>query len=47
VRLDIGYRIQPAQILGHPSQLAIAEEGVQPTIFGIPIAVAIGIGEAY
>lgn len=51
VRVDIGYRIQPAQILGYASAADYArahpEEGIQPTILGVPIALAIGIGEAY
>jgi outer membrane protein insertion porin family/translocation and assembly module TamA len=51
IRLDVGYRIQPAQILGYASQAAYnsqhSEEGVQPTLFGVPIALAFGIGEAY
>ncbi len=51
IRLDIGYRIQPAQVLGFADEQAIARsdptEGLPPTLFGIPVAVAFGIGEAY
>ncbi len=51
IRLDIGYRIQPAQVLGFASEQAVADsdssEGRPPTLFGIPIAVAFGIGEAF
>ncbi len=51
IRLDVGYRIQPLQVLGFASETAYRnqhpEEGVQPTIGGVPIAIAIGIGEAY
>jgi outer membrane protein assembly factor BamA len=51
IRLDVGYRIQPAQVLGFSSESAAARsdptEGIQPTLFGVPIAVAFGIGEAY
>jgi outer membrane translocation and assembly module TamA len=55
IRLDIGYRIQPAQILGYSSVAAYTKlhpidgeaEGIQPTILGLPIAFDIGIGEAY
>ena len=55
IRLDLGYRIQPAQILGYSSVAAYTKahpidgeaEGVEPTIFGLPLALAIGIGEAY
>jgi outer membrane translocation and assembly module TamA len=57
IRLDIGYRIQPLQVLGFKNELAAYEadpsNGYQPTFFGssthlgIPIAIAIGIGEAF
>jgi outer membrane protein insertion porin family/translocation and assembly module TamA len=51
VRLDIGYRVQPLQVLGYPNESAAnnadPREGQQPRIFGQPIAVAIGIGEAF
>jgi outer membrane protein insertion porin family/translocation and assembly module TamA len=42
VRLDIGYRVPGLQTLGDDTG-----EGVPPTIFGAPIAVAIAIGEAF
>jgi outer membrane translocation and assembly module TamA len=59
IRLDIGYRIQPLQVLGFQNETAAYRSdptnGVQPTFFGnssmigsgIPVAIAIGIGEAY
>jgi outer membrane protein insertion porin family/translocation and assembly module TamA len=51
IRLDLGYRVQPLQVLGYPSETAAAAadpvNGLQPTIFGLPLAVAIGIGQAF
>jgi len=51
IRLDIGYRIQPLQVLGYRSESdahdADPTEGPQPTILGLPVAISIGIGEAY
>ena len=58
LRVDIGYRIQPLQVLGYPNEYAAYNadhsNGLQPTFFGsspglggIPVAIAIGIGEAY
>ena len=58
IRLDIGYRIQPLQVLGFANETAAynadPSNGLQPTFFGgsllgngIPIALAVGIGEAY
>jgi outer membrane protein insertion porin family/translocation and assembly module TamA len=51
VRLDIGYRIQPLQVLGYASESQASAkdptEGTQPTIFGIPVAVSFGIGESF
>jgi outer membrane protein assembly factor BamA len=51
IRLDIGYRIQPLQVIGqHNEQAAAASdplEGTPPTILGLPFAFAFGIGEAY
>lgn len=51
VRLDIGYRIQPLQVLGYPTEAAALvdypTEGVQPTILHVPLAVAFGLGEAF
>lgn len=51
IRLDVGYRIQPLQVLGYPNETAAANadpvNGIQPTILGVPIAIAIGIGQAY
>ncbi len=45
VRLDIGYRIPYMQEIG-VKNLPI-EEGYQPTIFGLPIAIQFGLGEAF
>jgi outer membrane translocation and assembly module TamA len=51
IRIDVGYRIQPLQVLGYPNETAAANadpvNGTQPTIFGLPLAIAIGIGQAY
>ncbi len=47
VRLDIGYRVNGAQILSRQSAEQQAENGIQPTIFGVPLAFDFGIGEAY
>jgi outer membrane protein insertion porin family/translocation and assembly module TamA len=51
IRLDVGYRIQPLQVLGFSSETAAynadPSNGLQPTILGLPIAIAVGIGEAY
>lgn len=51
VRLDLAYRVPWLQVLGYPNETAVAnanaEEGIPPRIFGLPIAVAFGIGEAY
>jgi len=51
IRLDVGYRIQPLQVLGfkNETQAAMANpvNGTPPTIFGAPIALSIGIGEAF
>jgi outer membrane protein insertion porin family/translocation and assembly module TamA len=51
IRLDVGYRIQPAQVLGYPNEVAAAAadpmEGITPRPLGLPIAIAIGIGEPY
>ena len=51
IRLDLGYRIQPLQVLGFRSEEDVGRqdpvEGVPPKLFGIPMAIAFGIGEAY
>ena len=47
VRLDIGYRIPGAQYPGQGNPAVDALEGVPGTIFGVPVAVAFGIGEPY
>jgi outer membrane protein assembly factor BamA len=51
LRLDVGYRVQPLQVLGYPNETAVVNadrtEGVQPDIFYIPIAIAFGLGEAF
>jgi outer membrane protein assembly factor BamA len=51
IRLDVGYRIQPLQVLGYATETAAVAadptEGTQPNIFYVPLAVAFGIGEAF
>jgi outer membrane protein assembly factor BamA len=60
IRLDIGYRIQPLQVLPFKNETDAAANnlsvggvasspvnGTPPTIFGAPIALSIGIGEAF
>jgi len=55
IRVDIGYRIQPAQVLGFPDEdKAVASDpslGVQPKFevfdLRIPVALAFGVGEAF
>lgn len=45
VRLDVGYRIPYAQEVG--SQSLGQQEGTRSTVFGLPIAVHFGLGEAF
>jgi outer membrane protein insertion porin family/translocation and assembly module TamA len=51
IRLDIGYRVQPLQVLGFRNEVEVAQQdplaGLPPTLFGVPLAIAFGIGEAY
>ena len=51
VRLDIGARIPPLQVLGFKSETDAFNHdptgGLPPTLFGLPIAIAFGIGEAF
>lgn len=51
IRLDIGYRIQPLQVIGFHNERAVweqhPEEGLPPQILGAPLAISVGIGEAY
>jgi outer membrane protein assembly factor BamA len=51
IRLDIGYRIEGLQVLGKKNDVAASQadptEGIVPRLFGLPLAVAFGIGEAY
>ena len=51
IRIDVGYRIQPLQVVGYPNETAAANadpvNGLPPTILGLPLAIAIGIGQAY
>jgi outer membrane protein insertion porin family/translocation and assembly module TamA len=51
IRLDIGYRVQPLQVLGFRNEDDVAQQdllaGLPPKMFGIPLAIAFGIGEAY
>ncbi len=55
IRLDVGYRIEPLQVIGFANDYAAnakdPTEGIQPRIgsgqFALPLAIAIGIGEAF
>jgi outer membrane protein insertion porin family/translocation and assembly module TamA len=60
IRFDIGYRIQPLQVIPFRNEVAAAAasgavdgvnpspvNGTPPTIFGLPVALSIGIGEAF
>jgi outer membrane translocation and assembly module TamA len=51
IRLDIGYRIQPLQVIGQRSETAVASfdttQSAPPTILGQPLGVAFGIGESF
>lgn len=44
VRIDLGYRIPSMQIVGEPDD---AVDGDPGEIFGLPIALSLGIGEAF
>jgi outer membrane translocation and assembly module TamA len=51
IRADIGYRVQPLQVVGYKDEGAAFNadhlNGKQPTLLGLPIALAIGIGQAF
>ena len=51
IRFDLGYRVQPLQVLGSANETEAFQkdptEGVQPRLFGQPLAVAFGLGEAF
>jgi outer membrane protein assembly factor BamA len=51
IRLDLGYRIQPLQVIGFRNEQEVVNAdptyGNQPTIFGIPMTASFGIGEAF
>jgi outer membrane protein assembly factor BamA len=51
IRLDFAYRVQPLQVLGYKSETDASNadpvNGVQPRILGQPVALAIGIGQAF
>jgi outer membrane protein assembly factor BamA len=51
IRADIGYRVQPLQVLGYKSEADAAAadhvNGTQTTLLNVPIAIAVGIGEAF
>jgi outer membrane protein insertion porin family/translocation and assembly module TamA len=51
IRVDIGYRIPPLQVLGFKTEDDAANadpvNGKPPTLLGLPIALAIGIGQAF
>jgi outer membrane protein insertion porin family/translocation and assembly module TamA len=45
IRFDVGYRVPYAQKLGEKE--LPQTEGIQPTIFGAPIAISFALGESY
>jgi outer membrane protein insertion porin family/translocation and assembly module TamA len=51
IRLDVGYRIEPLQVLGYANDYAAQKadptEGVPARFGNVPLALAFGIGEAY
>ncbi len=51
IRLDLGYRVQPLQVIGYPNERAVFAAnptyGDQPRILGIPMTASFGIGEAF
>jgi outer membrane protein insertion porin family/translocation and assembly module TamA len=51
IRLDVGYRIKPLQVLPYRNETdantADPSNGKQPLFLGAPLAIAIGIGEAF
>lgn len=47
IRLDLGYRIPGLQIVGKSAATVARIDGDPGTIFGVPIAVALGIGEPF
>lgn len=51
IRVDVGYRVPPLQVIGYKTEQdalnANPVNGQQPLIFGQPLALAIGIGQAY
>ncbi len=51
IRIDFGWRVPWLQILGQPNEAAAEVKdplwGVQPTIAGLPVALAFGLGEAF
>jgi outer membrane protein assembly factor BamA len=51
IRLDVGYRVPFLQVLGFANEADVAahdpSEGTQPAIFGVPMAISFGIGEAF
>lgn len=51
IRLDLGYRVQPLQVLGYANEDEVSRAdptaGLPSKLLGIPMAIAFGIGEAY
>jgi outer membrane protein insertion porin family/translocation and assembly module TamA len=45
IRFDLGYRIPYAQKLG--AETLPETEGIQPTLFGAPMAISFALGDAY
>ena len=55
IRVDIGYRVPPLQVLGFKNEQDAADpgkggdlvNGLPPSIANVPLAIAIGIGQAF
>ena len=51
IRLDLGYRIQPLQVIGYANETQVFNAnptyGQQPLFLGVPLAASFGIGEAF
>ncbi len=51
IRANLGYRVQPLQVLGYSDETAASNadpiNGKPPTLLGLPLALAIGIGQAF
>jgi outer membrane protein assembly factor BamA len=51
IRADIGYRVQPLQVVGYKNEVSAFNadnvNGLPPKLLGLPIGLAIGIGQAF